>query len=180
MAFQYTSEAGIEEPEQKWPMTATTFMPATLFAAVTACFGSHASSSTTRLTFMPMTPPAAFRSFTAISAPRFICIPNGASLPVIGPITAIDTSFISACAAVASATADTAASARMGILRIVLALPCPLKIHGPADVFSPKPIPIRAAGGDISRPARIGTRDAFLLTAYSAPVLRQERGPVRS
>jgi len=49
-----------------------------------------------------MTPPAALMSSTARSAPLFICAPNSAKLPVIGPAVAI----------VMSAMADDARTSR--------------------------------------------------------------------
>src|SRR5262245_27766040 len=100
------SDAGIDEPEQKWPATNTTLSDTILLATAVACLGSQASSPTTSSSFWPFTPPAALISCTAISAPRFSCSPNAAFEPVIGPAEPI---LICANAGVAmSATAATA------------------------------------------------------------------------
>jgi hypothetical protein len=61
-------------------------------ATATACFGSQASSPTSSTSFSPLIPPAALMSFTASSAPCFICSPNTAYWPVIGPAVAMMTS----------------------------------------------------------------------------------------
>src|ERR1700730_16553584 len=62
-------------------------MPANFSPPERACFGSHASSPTSSLSFLPSTPPAALMSATATSAPLFICRPKVASPPVIRPAT---------------------------------------------------------------------------------------------
>jgi hypothetical protein len=81
----YTSRAGIEEPEQKWPATSWARCPASWFATDTAWRGSHASSDTWSCSCRPSTPPAPFRSVTACSAPARIWPPKAAYWPVIGP-----------------------------------------------------------------------------------------------
>src|SRR5207248_10972066 len=97
-----TLEAGMDEPEQKWPSTNLTPFDTIWLATATACFGSQASSPTLSASCWPRTPPAALMSFTAISAPRFICSPKLAYCPVIGPTVA---TWISSAQAVEAARA---------------------------------------------------------------------------
>src|SRR6185295_15320340 len=100
------SDAGIDEPEQKWPATNTTLSDTILLATAVACLGSQASSPTSNSSFWPLTPPAALISSTAMVAPRLSCSPNAAYWPVIGPA---DPTLICANAGVAiRATAATA------------------------------------------------------------------------
>ncbi len=82
-------DAGIDEPEQKWPATNTTLSLTNWLATATACFGSQASSPIFSTSFLPITPPLALMSATAISAPRRICSPKEAYWPVIGPAVAM-------------------------------------------------------------------------------------------
>ena len=53
------TEAGIDEPEQKWPATSTTPSLTIWLATATACLGSQASSPVISCSFWPLTPPAA-------------------------------------------------------------------------------------------------------------------------
>src|ERR1044071_88960 len=79
------SDAGIDEPEQKCPATKDTLSETLLLATAVACWGSQASSPITSSSFLPLTPPAALMSSTAIMAPRRNCSPKAAFEPVIGP-----------------------------------------------------------------------------------------------
>src|SRR5262249_50820505 len=62
------------------------------------------SSPTTSLSFWPSTPPLAFKSATARSAPRRNCSPKAALLPVIGPATAMVMSARAGALATAAST----------------------------------------------------------------------------
>src|SRR5215468_1742283 len=115
------SDAGIDEPEQKCPATNTTLSVTILLATAVACLGSQASSPTTSSSFWPLTPPAALMSATAISAPRFICSPNTASGPVIGPAAPI---LICANAGTAAkATVATASVPKILLMEVSLITP---------------------------------------------------------
>src|ERR1700749_1742091 len=107
----YTSDGGIDEPEQAWPSTYLICCPTIRLATATACFGSHASSSITIEILRPLTPPASLIAAAAVSAPRFICSPMLATGPVIGPATAIVMS--SALTGAASAASPRPASDRV-------------------------------------------------------------------
>src|SRR4029077_14999584 len=105
-------------PEQKCPATNTAPFCTSDVATGTACFGSHASSATSSLSFLPSTPPASLMCLTAISAPCLNCSPNEASPPVIGPAVATTISCAAACANVRAATAA-AGITKVENLRIV-------------------------------------------------------------
>src|SRR5215475_12465626 len=102
------SDAGMDEPEQKWPATKTTLSETILLATAVACLGSQASSPVSSWSFWPLTPPAALISSTAMVAPLTICSPNAAYWPVIGPTTPI-----LICASVGVASMAMAAAANV-------------------------------------------------------------------
>src|SRR5262249_24593831 len=109
---------GIEEPEQKWPATNGILAPDSFSATDTACYGSHASSPTSSLSFLPIKPGPALKSAMNCSAPFFICVPNAALLPVIGPATAMVMSWAKA----AVVNANEAPNARPANLRCFIRL----------------------------------------------------------
>src|SRR3954449_13308847 len=64
----------------------------------------------------PSTPPLALMSLTASLAPRFICSPNAAYWPVMGPATAIRTSACAVPTLPAAARAATTQRPRTGAM----------------------------------------------------------------
>ncbi len=69
-AAWYLGAAAMVAPENMWPSTTTTEVSSMNFwATSTACFGSPRSSPSSVETWPPLTPPAAFSSAMAMSAP---------------------------------------------------------------------------------------------------------------
>src|SRR5690606_27978134 len=79
------SDAGWVELEHRWPTTYWTPSLTSRLATVTACFGSHTSSTSTATISSPFIPPAALISSMAIRVPENCISPYWATGPVMGP-----------------------------------------------------------------------------------------------
>src|SRR6218665_2873478 len=95
-SFSYISDAGIVDPEHRWPITYLMRWLTILLATATACLGSQASSIMTASSFLPPPAPPALICSMPVSPPALTIPPYGATEPLMGPAMAIWT--VCACA----------------------------------------------------------------------------------
>src|SRR5690554_4706517 len=116
------SEAGWVELEHRCPTTYWTPWLTRRLATVTACLGSHTSSTSTPTSCSPITPPAALMRSMAMRAPENCISPYWATGPVIGPAIPIRISAAAWPAAIRATEAPTAVASFFTEVFIVLFL----------------------------------------------------------